>query len=85
MKYIFHGICLPVKKIPENPQLIQTAYKNVSDSIGFELVPNQQTIKNMINYCEQMDQLNSRDYLMRYLYELYPETKHAEKQIEENK
>ncbi len=75
MKYIFHGIRLPVKKIPEHPKLIEASYSNVSDSIGFKIIPNQQTILNLISYCKQMDQPESGQYLINYLNQLYPKNK----------
>ncbi len=78
MKYIFEGICIPVKKIPGNPDLLKEHFRIVSENIGFKLSPSPQLIQNMIKYCKQVDELHSAEKLLKYMQELYPNNTNAQ-------
>ncbi len=85
MKYIFKGICLPVKQIPENTNLITEHFNSLSDSIGFNIRPSQQLIANMISYCKQVDKAKSAEELLQYMIQLYPKNNNAKKQLQKLK
>ena len=49
-KFLYKNICLPVKEVPDNPELIEEHYKQVSEDLGHKVIPDQQILDNICNY-----------------------------------
>ncbi len=70
-KNIFRGYCLPVKEIPEHPELVEKTYAQISKKLGFNFYPSPQLIKELAQYCESRQQHESAEHLLQ----LYVKTK----------
>jgi len=77
MKWLYDGICLPVKQIPLQPQLVQMHYNQVADSLGFDLLPNELLIQDIAEYCISRNKTESALTLLRLNASNYPTSAQA--------
>ncbi len=63
-KYIFEGYCLPVKKIPDHPQLVEESFHSFSDKIGFHFKPSTKLLKELADYCLSCNKPESAESLL---------------------
>lgn len=72
MRWLYDGICLPVKQIPLQPELVQQHYNLVADSLGFVLLPNELLIQDIAQYCISRNKTESALTLLRMNTTNYP-------------
>ncbi len=72
LKYIFKGYCVPVKKIVNQPNIIQSHFQQVSDSIGFTMHPTELWLNQIISYCKKVKKEEAVCELELYKAKLYP-------------
>lgn len=77
VRYIFDGICLPVKEIPDKPELIEEHYQRLSDRLNFPFLPPEHLVDKIANYCMLREQYDSARYLLEKNIENYPLSWHA--------
>ncbi len=82
LRLIFDGICLPVKQIPFNPGLVEKHYQQVSEQIGYALIPSEPLIDNIGKYCLSMGQEDAARQLFQYNLKNYPDSPNARLSLE---
>lgn len=82
LRSIFNGITLPVKKIPYEPQLIESQYKNLSEKLGHEFIPDESMIDNIGKYALSIDQQANAIKIFEYNIKNYPDSKNAKLSLE---
>ncbi len=77
LRYIYQGICLPVKEIPGNPDILTKHYNSVSDSLHFKLVPSEKLVKGIADYCLLRQEIESAEKLLQLNIQNYPKSAYA--------
>lgn len=77
LKFIYHGCRLPVKEIPENPDLISKYYLQVSQNLNHQIIPGELMINNIGNYCISMHQFMAAKKVLEYNLNNYPDSFNA--------
>lgn len=72
LRAVFEGIRLNIKAIPDNPDLIQTQYAALSDSLGVTIAPSEPYLVAVINYMKRIDRSDLVEHLENYAKSLYP-------------
>lgn len=75
LKFLFEGIELPVKQIPEQPELVKKRYQQLSEKLDFKLYPDESLLVMLINYCLKNNRYKNADRLRSYALKLYPKSK----------
>lgn len=71
-KFIFKGITLPVKKIPQDPNLIEKYYKQLSEQLNFEFLPSETLINNLAEYSLSIGEMKAASKIIDYNLKNYP-------------
>lgn len=77
VRYIYDGICLPVKEIPIRPALLMEHYRQVSDSICFKIEPPEGLVKKIADYCVLREELASAEKLLLLNIYNYPNSAYS--------
>lgn len=77
-KFIFKGITLPVKKIPQNPNLIEEYYKQLSQQLNFKFLPSETLINNLAEYSLSIGEVEAAAKIIDYNLKNYPGNKTTE-------
>jgi len=72
LRFIFKGITLPVKNLPDNPALITQHYHAVSSRIGFQLIPSEQLLNDIARYCMSLEKWQSARTILEMNLKNYP-------------
>ncbi len=71
LKYVFEGYCVPVKKVGDHPEIVQQHFKQVSNSIGFDMYPPEIWLNKVIRYCKKVKKDDAVKILELYKATLY--------------
>ncbi len=77
MRYIYKGMCLPIKQIPNNPELIKEYYNRLSDSLQYTILPTEKIVNEIAEYCTQRKSLQSSLILYQLNINNYPSSAYA--------
>ena len=77
LRYIYDGICLPIKEIPTRPDLLMEHYLQVSDSIRFQIKPPEKLVKETADYCLLRGEFQSAEKLLLLNVKNYPTSSYA--------
>ncbi|WP_128331055.1 alpha/beta hydrolase [Apibacter sp. HY039] len=66
LKFNFQGITLPVKKIPENPELIKITYDHLSEQLGYKFIPSETLINNLAEYALSVKEFEGAQKILDY-------------------
>ncbi|WP_335967076.1 alpha/beta hydrolase-fold protein [Galbibacter sp. PAP.153] len=83
LKFLFDGIQLPVKEVPQNPELVQQTYKALSKKLDFEFIPEESLLYQLIQYTKSTGQSESSKKLLKDALQMYPESKQLQKMNQE--
>lgn len=75
MVAIFKGIELPIKEIPQNPELLQETYDTFSKKLNHTFVPEESLLIELIKYTQRVNQQNNANKILTYALKLYPDSK----------
>nr|WP_321453037.1 alpha/beta hydrolase-fold protein [uncultured Carboxylicivirga sp.] len=73
-QFVFEGYCVPVKKVPNHPELVNTYYKQLSDKLCFTFHPKELWLINLSKYCLSVDQPESAVQLINNNLKQYPQS-----------
>lgn len=79
MIFTFEGIQLPVKKIPENPNLIKETYETFSQKAKFRFYPEESLLVELIKFSISVNQKQNAKEILTYALDLYPDSKQLSK------
>jgi predicted alpha/beta superfamily hydrolase len=65
MKFLFEGICLPVKQVPYQPQLVADTFESLSQKLGFRFIPGEKQLDDLAAYCLSVEQNKSAEILLQ--------------------
>ncbi|GGF06601.1 hypothetical protein SAMN05443634_11310 [Chishuiella changwenlii] len=74
MGAIFKGIELPVKEIPQNPELLKNTYSSFSKKMNHLFVPEESLLIELIKYTQRVNQQENAKRIIDYALELYPKS-----------
>ncbi len=77
MKFIYKDYCLPVKKIPFHPEIIEKQTLKVSQNIGFKQIPEEHIIDNIGHYSDRVGEIASAREIFELNLKFYPNSAHA--------
>lgn len=77
--FLFDGIQLPVKKIPENPELVSRTYAQVSKKLNFDLRPDESLLYELIRYVRGTGNEDSADTILDHALDIYPDSKQLQR------
>lgn len=72
LRYIFEDYPLNFKAIQQDPALVRTTFKRLSESLHFEFQPNEAYLRYIISYYAKQKNTDLVDYFIAYCLELYP-------------
>ncbi|WP_313579186.1 alpha/beta hydrolase [Chishuiella sp.] len=75
MVAIFKGIELPIKEIPQNPELLQETYDTFSKKLNHTFVPEESLLIELIKYTQRINQQDNANKILTYALKLYPDSK----------
>ncbi|WP_313384621.1 alpha/beta hydrolase [Chishuiella sp.] len=75
MVAIFKGIELPIKEIPQNPELLQETYDTFSKKLNHTFVPEESLLIELIKYTQRVNQQDNANKILTYALKLYPDSK----------
>lgn len=75
MVEIFKGIELPIKEIPQNPELLQETYDTFSKKLNHTFVPEESLLIELIKYTQRVNQQDNANKILTYALKLYPDSK----------
>lgn len=82
LRSIFDGITLPVKKIPYEPQLIESQYEKLSEKLGFKFIPDESMIDNIGKYALSIEQQANAIKIFEYNLTKYPDSNNAKSSLD---
>lgn len=74
---LYNGLRLPVKQLPEHPELIEQHYKMVSESLHFNIQPPEKLIDQIAGYCIMRKNFKNAKVLFQLNIKNYPNSAHA--------
>jgi len=77
IRFLYDGICLPVKQVPDSPDLVHQHYKKVSKQLRYEILPSERLVDKVAAYCIQVESYDSARQLLEMNVENYPGSWHA--------
>lgn len=77
LRFVYDGICLPVKQIPDSPNLVNQHYKKLSEQLQFKVVPPEKLVDKIAAYCIQRERYDSAEQLLKMNRDNYPASWHA--------
>ncbi|MFV0531502.1 MAG: alpha/beta hydrolase [Flavobacteriales bacterium] len=72
---LFEGIELPVKKVPNNPNLVKETFEKVSEKLRFNFYPDESLLYNIIKYTKEVGNETNAKVILNYALEIYPKSK----------
>lgn len=78
---LFEGIELPVKKIPDNPELINEYYTKLSSRMGFTFVPDETLVDNLGKYALSVEKYDGAIEIFKLNLRNYPDSKNARQSL----
>lgn len=81
LRTIFNGIKLPVKQIPNNPDLIAEYYNKLSERLGHPFIPDEILIDNIGKYALSIGKTESAVKIFEYNLTNYPDSPNALKSL----
>lgn len=72
LRYVFEGMRLNIKAIPDNPDLIKEQYAALSHSLGVKIEPSEPYLAAVISYMKRIDRPDLVTHLETYAKSLYP-------------
>lgn len=82
LRTIFNGIELPVKQIPNNPDLIEEYYNKLSERLGHTFIPDEILIDNIGKYALSIGKTENAVKIFEYNLKNYPDSPNALKSLE---
>lgn len=82
LRTIFKGIELPVKQIPNNPDLIIERYNKLSIRLGHVFKPDEKLIDNIGKYTLSIGEKDNAIRIFEYNLKNYPDSPNARKSLE---
>lgn len=76
-RYIFDGIELPVKKLPDNSEIIADQYKKLSQTLKHTFIPDEKMIDNIGKYALSINKTEGAISIFRYNVANYPDSYNA--------
>ncbi|MBP1614637.1 MAG: hypothetical protein H6Q13_2085 [Bacteroidetes bacterium] len=81
LRNLFQGIELPVKKIPETPDLIPEYYKKLSVRLGHSFVPDEVLVDNIGKYALSIGNIEGAIKIFEYNYMPFAHSKNARESL----
>lgn len=72
LRYVFDGIQVNMKAIPENPNLVKEQYAKLSQNLGFEIQPSEPYLETVLNYLKRSDDKKVAEQFQDYIISIYP-------------
>lgn len=72
LRWVFEGMRINIKALPENPDLIQEKYAALSDSLGVVIQPSEPYLKAVIAYMNRIERPDLSEHFETYAKSLYP-------------
>lgn len=85
LRTIFRGIQLPVKQLPDHPELIAEKYAVLSERLGHPFLPDESLVDNIGKYALSIGRKESAIEIFTYNLKNYPDSANAKKRLEETK
>lgn len=82
LRTLFDGIQLPVKEIPNQPELIEQHYSRLSEKLGFTFTPEEYLVDNIAKYALSIDNKKGARQLFEYNLKLHPSSAHAQQRLQ---
>lgn len=82
LRTIFDGIKLPVKQIPNNPDLIIEHYNKLSERLGHTFIPDEILVDNIGKYILSIGKTDNAIKIFEYNLGNYPDSPNALKSLE---
>ncbi len=83
LRSLFNGITLPVKEVPQNPELVPLYYKKLSEKLGHTFIPGELLVDKLGKYALSVDKLQGAIDLFEYNVTNYPSSRHALNSLKE--
>lgn len=77
LRYIFDGININIKEIPQNPHLIQEHYAKLSEHLHFTFQPSEPYLATVLNYLKRSADEEIQADFLNYILTIYPDSKLA--------
>ncbi|WP_314340569.1 alpha/beta hydrolase-fold protein [Acinetobacter guillouiae] len=73
LRYIFEGMRVNIKAIPENPNLIKQHYAQLSQNLGFEIQPSEAYLDRVLDYLKRSNNPKVIQQFQDYILSIYPQ------------
>nr|WP_319401895.1 alpha/beta hydrolase-fold protein [uncultured Carboxylicivirga sp.] len=73
-QYVFEGYCVPVKKVPNHPELVNTYFQRLSNKLGYTFYPRERWGVEISKYCLSINQPESALQLINNNLIQYPKS-----------
>jgi predicted alpha/beta superfamily hydrolase len=73
LRYIFEGMQLNIKDIPEHPDLVKQHYTRLSQNLGFELQPSEVYLDAVLDYLKRSNNPQAIQQFQNYILSIYPQ------------
>ena len=80
LRFIFEGFQSEIKMVAEDPQLIIDNYEQLSENLGYQIIPTESLIDWVANYSLRMGNKDQAKKLFELNATLYPRSEHAQSQ-----
>lgn len=72
LRYIFEGMQVNIKAVPENPDLVKQHHARLSQNLGFDIQPSKPYLDAVLNYLNTSDHPQSAKKFQEYIFSIYP-------------
>ncbi|QDO94454.1 alpha/beta hydrolase [Formosa sediminum] len=77
-RFLFKGYQMPVKTLMKQPELLAAHFTQISERLGYQVVPDEALIDEMANVCMRQDLYAQAEALLLKNSENYPNSAHAQ-------
>lgn len=73
LRHVFEDFRVDLKSLPDNPDLIQTQYKRLSDTYGTTIVPSEPFLVGVLSYLQRIQREDLVLAMQAFAIDLYPD------------
>ena len=72
LRYIFDGIQVNMKAIPDNPNLVKEQYAKLSQNLGYDIQPSEAYLEAVFSYLKRTNDEQIQQQFKDYMLSIYP-------------
>ena len=81
LQFIFDGFELSVKQAMKQPDLLLNHYDNLSQKLGYKILPDEKLVDDLAKVCERQELFEQSKELLKMNVTFYPNSWHAQERF----